>query len=91
MVDRSEVCLAEEVERYRRLGLSDGWEPHLPEPECYVGHGGGVFSRISLRYSDGIPPRGKPEVQIEGPSRKLAAGFVESFDRWRGLRDGSSA
>jgi sulfide:quinone oxidoreductase len=74
-----------------RLGLSDGWEPHLPEPECYVGHGGGVFSRISLRYPDGLPPRGKPEVQIEGPSRELAAGFEKSFDRWRGLRDGSSA
>ena len=24
MEDRGEVCLAEEVERYRRLGLSDG-------------------------------------------------------------------
>ncbi len=71
-----------------RLGLSDGWEPHLPEPECYVGHGGGVFSRISLRYPDGLPPRGKPEVKIEGPSESLAAGFDESFGRWRSLRDG---
>ena len=74
-----------------RFGLGSGTGPHLPEPECYVGHGGGVFSRISLRYPDGLPPGGKPEVEIEGPSRELAAGFEESFDRWRGLRDGSSA
>jgi len=71
-----------------RLGLSDGREPHLPKPECYVGHGGGVFSRISLRYPDGLPPRGKPEVEIEGPSESLAAGFEESFERWRVLRGG---
>ena len=71
-----------------RLGLAEGWEPHLPEPECYVGHGGGLYSRISLRYPDGLPPRGKPEVEIEGPSEGLAAGFEESFDRWRKLRGG---
>ena len=70
-----------------RLGLADEQEPHLPEPECYVGHGGGLYSRISLRYPDGLPPRGRPAVEIEGPSRKLAAGFEESFDRWRALRE----
>ena len=71
-----------------RLGLSDGREPHLPEPECYVGHGGGLYSRISLRYPEGLPPVGSAQVMIEGPSRGLAAGFERSFDRWRELRGG---
>ena len=71
-----------------RLGLGSETEPHPPEPECYVGHGGGVFSRISLRYPDGLPPRGKPQAEIEGPSESLAAGFEESFDRWSSLREG---
>ena len=72
----------------RRLGLVDGQETHLPEPECYVGHGSGRYSRISLRYPDGLPTRGSAEVDIEGPSESLAAGFEKSFDRWRRLREG---
>ena len=71
-----------------RLGLSEEREPHLPEPECYVGHGGGAYSRISLHYPDGLPPAGSAEVEIEGPSRELAAGFEAAFDRWRRLRGG---
>jgi len=70
------------------LGLSTEQEPHLPEPECYVGHGAGRYSRISLRYPDGLPPGGKAEVRIEGPSETFAAGFEASFDRWRELRGG---
>lgn len=70
-----------------RLGLSDG-RRHLPEPECYVGHGGGLYSRISLRYPEGLPPTGGAEVEIEGPSGELAKGFEQSFDRWRRLRGG---
>jgi sulfide:quinone oxidoreductase len=71
-----------------RLGLSGEQEPHLPEPECYVGHGGDRYSRISLRYPDGLPPTGSAEVTVEGPSERFAAGFEASFDRWRQLRGG---
>jgi sulfide:quinone oxidoreductase len=69
-----------------RLGLSSGQESHLPEPECYVGHGGGFYSRISLRYPHGLPPTGEAEVTLEGPSESLAEGFEEAFTRWRALR-----
>ena len=69
-----------------RLGLSPAQEPHLPEPECYIGHGGGFYSRISLRYPEGLPPAGEAEVTLEGPSESLAAGFEEAFNRWRTLR-----
>lgn len=70
-----------------RLGLSEGQEPHLPEPECYVAHGGGRYSRISLRYPDGLPPEGGAEVSVEGPSKELTSGFEEAFGRWRALRN----
>jgi len=69
-----------------RLGLFSEQEPHLPQPECYVGHDGGLYSRISLRYPQGLPPTGEAEVRLEGPSESLAAGFEESFNRWRALR-----
>jgi len=70
------------------LGLAPEGEPHLPEPECYVGHGGDAYSRISLRYPDGLPPAGSPLVSIEGPSGNLAQGFEASFARWLALRAG---
>lgn len=47
-------------------------EPHVPEPECFVGHGGGIFSRISLRFPEGLPPEGAAEVTLEGSSHDLA-------------------
>lgn len=70
------------------LGLAPNGGPHLPAPECYVGHGGGSYSRISLRYPDGLPPEGSAHPEIEGPSLELASGFEESFARWRALRGG---
>ncbi len=70
------------------LGLCGGREPHPPAPECYLPHGGGSYSRISLRYPDGMPPLASPEVTLEGPSAHLAAGFEASFDRWRSQGEG---
>lgn len=71
-----------------RLGISGGREPHLPAPECYLPHGGNSYSRISLCYPDGLPPRARPKVALEGPSESLAAGFEGSFKRWREPRAG---
>jgi len=71
-----------------RLGLAPERGPHLPEPECYVGHGGGLYSRISVRYLGGLPPTGEPEVTIEGPSERLAEGFDASFRRWLAVAGG---
>lgn len=68
-----------------RLGFG-GREPHVPQPECYVGHGGGLFSRISLRYPEGLPPAGSAQVVLEGPSSGLAAGAGDALQRFRGVR-----
>ena len=73
------------------LGLCGGGEPHPPAPECYLPHGGGSYSRISLRYPDGMPPLADPEVTLEGPSVRLAAGFEASFGRWCSQAEGERA
>lgn len=68
-----------------RLGLGEAHR-HTPAPECYVGHGGGVFSRISLSYPEGLPPEGTSRVSIEGPSPELARGPEATLERFRQLR-----
>jgi sulfide:quinone oxidoreductase len=69
-----------------RLGLIEPVPPHLPEPECYIGHGGDVFSKIAMRFPHGLPPQGKPEVYLDPPSTLLAAGFAAAFDTWKTQR-----
>lgn len=68
-----------------RLGLGEAHR-HTPAPECYVGHGGGVFSKISLSYPDGLPPEGAAQVSLEGPSPELARGPEKALERFRRLR-----
>lgn len=75
-----------------RLGHIDPAPPHAPEPECYVGHGGGVFSKIAMRYPHGLPPNARPEVYLDAPSALLADGFAAAFETWKAERyqpDGS--
>lgn len=55
-----------------RLGVSGTGRQTLPEPELYLAHGQGLYSRISLRYPDGMPPLGEPLTNIAGPNRALA-------------------
>ncbi|ACY49448.1 NAD(P)/FAD-dependent oxidoreductase [Rhodothermus marinus] len=69
-----------------RLGLARFEGPHLPEPECYIGHGDGRYSRITIHFPEGLPPTGRPEVRLEGPAPELAAGFARVFEEWRTLR-----
>ncbi len=69
-----------------RLGLARYEGPHRPAPECYIGHGEGRYSRITIRFPDGLPPAGRPDIRLEGPSPALAAGFARVFDEWRALR-----
>ncbi len=69
-----------------RLGLADSFTVHLPAPECYIGHGAGVFSRITMRYPHGLPPAGKPEVILDAPTPDLATSFAQAFATWQELR-----
>lgn len=69
-----------------RLGLIEPAAPHAPEPECYIGHGSGVFSKIAMRYPNGLPPTAKPEVYLDAPSAMLAEEFAAAFETWRAQR-----
>ncbi|SHK33338.1 FAD-dependent oxidoreductase [Rhodothermus profundi] len=69
-----------------RLGLARYEGPHLPAPECYIGHGNGRYSRITIRFPEGLPPAGRPVIQLEGPSPELADGFARVFAEWQALR-----
>ena len=73
-----------------RLGLSERGEGGPPQLDCYVGHGGDIYSRLSVRYPQGPPPGGRPQVLIEGPSAALGAEFAEGFRGWlRARRSGT--
>ena len=70
-----------------RLGLIEPAVPHAPEPECYIGHGGDVFSKISMRYPNGLPPTAKPEVYLDAPRRQSwAKSLTAAFDTWKRQR-----
>lgn len=69
-----------------RLGLIEPAPPHAPEPECYIGHGGSMFSKIAMRYPNGLPPQAKPEVYLDAPSTTLADGFAAAFETWKAQR-----
>ncbi len=64
------------------LGLAEPREPQLPEPACYLLHGRGTISRIRLRYPNGLPPDGEPEVTIDGPTPDLAHAIEGERERF---------
>ena len=66
-----------------RIGLRDKFELHLPNPNCFVGHGHGRFSRISIAFPNGLPPKGKPVVTIDPPTPYLATEFEAAVQTWR--------
>jgi sulfide:quinone oxidoreductase len=71
-----------------RLGLAPVSALPSPQLDCYVGDGSGRFSRLRLRYPDGPPPEGRPEVEVSGPSEALRTEFASGFRHWRQLRRG---
>ncbi len=76
-----------------RVGLGDPPRLRPPEPECFVGHGDGRYSRLRLTYPAGGPPAGSASITIDGPSTGLAADVDAAASRWRQLRseDATSA
>jgi sulfide:quinone oxidoreductase len=71
-----------------RLGLAPVSALPQPQLDCYVGHGSGRYSRLRLRYPNGPPPEGRPEVEVSGPSEELGTEFASDFRRWRQRRRG---
>ncbi len=81
---RSGVLAAEAV--LASLGMESATQAAPPGAECFVGHGGGAYSRIRLDYPDGPPPDGHPRVGIDAKSTELADAFEDALRAWRVVR-----
>jgi sulfide:quinone oxidoreductase len=68
------------------LGFDQAQSAEAPEPDCFVDHGDGVYSRIRITYPDGPPPRGQPAIAIDPAAPALATDFEEAQRRWHALR-----
>lgn len=65
------------------LGLSEPQAPTLPAPECYVWTSLRKAARIQIRFPDGLPPSGKPDILLEAPEAALLAEALRAPQRWR--------
>lgn len=63
------------------LGLAEAQPPHLPEPVCYL-WAGQQAGRIRLRFPNGLPPAGAPQVAFEQPSEGLANEALAAVEGW---------
>lgn len=65
------------------LGIEPPGPPGVPQPSCYINHGGGSMSRIRITYPSGLPPAGEARVEIDAPTPDL--GYAAEGERRRFL------
>ncbi|GAC1393178.1 MAG: FAD/NAD(P)-binding oxidoreductase [Ktedonobacteraceae bacterium] len=64
------------------LGLSDAKAPVVPAPDCYVWTGGSSSARIQLRFPNGLPPIGKPDLILDPPNTAIFTEALHASERW---------
>jgi len=64
------------------LGVATATPPTLPAPSCYVWTGPASAARIAIRFPDGLPPDGTPDVTLTAPSAALAREALAAHDAW---------
>ncbi|GAC1371951.1 MAG: FAD/NAD(P)-binding oxidoreductase [Ktedonobacteraceae bacterium] len=64
------------------LGLGDTHAPVIPTPTCYVWTGKAHAARIQLRFPNGLPPAGKPDVILDAPTPALFAEALHASTQW---------
>ena len=64
------------------LGVATATPPTLPTPSCYVWTGPASAARIAIRFPDGLPPGGAPDVALTAPSAALAHEALAAHDAW---------
>ncbi len=65
------------------LGLSDPQSPLVPAPNCYVWTGQSRAARIQLRFPNGLPPAGKPELILDPPHTDIFTEALNAAEGWR--------
>jgi len=64
------------------LGLGDQQPPRIPSPNCYAWAGLSSAARIQLRFPNGLPPAGKPDLILDPPSSTIFAEALEAPKQW---------
>jgi len=64
------------------LGLSDPQAPSVPAPNCYVWTSQSSAARIQLRFPNGLPPAGKPDLILDPPSSAIFAEALDAPNQW---------
>ncbi len=65
------------------LGLAPLQAPVLPLPNCYVWTGLENAARIQVRFPNGMPPVGKPEMILENAGMALREEALRAVGQWR--------
>ncbi len=64
------------------LGLCEAAAPVLPSPSCYVWTTPTAAARIQVRFPNGMPPAGTPELTLDPPSAPLLVEALSARERW---------
>lgn len=64
------------------LGLSEPQAPVLPAPGCYIWTGLSSAARIQIHFPNGLPPTGKPDIQLEAPNAAILTDALQAPQQW---------
>ncbi|GAC1307892.1 MAG: FAD/NAD(P)-binding oxidoreductase [Ktedonobacteraceae bacterium] len=64
------------------LGLSEPQAPSVPAPNCYVWTSLSSVARIQLRFPNGLPPAGTPELILDPPSAAIYTEALGAPEQW---------
>lgn len=64
------------------LGLSEQKAPIVPIPNCYVWTGQSSAARIQLRFPNGLPPAGMPDLILDPPSTTIFNEALDAPEQW---------
>ncbi|HLI05727.1 MAG TPA: FAD/NAD(P)-binding oxidoreductase [Ktedonobacteraceae bacterium] len=64
------------------FGLNDLQPAVIPAPTCYVWASQSEAARIQLRFPDGLPPTGKPELLLDPPDAAIFTQALEAQKQW---------
>lgn len=64
------------------LGLGDAAVSIVPAPSCYIWAGRSTAARIQIRFPQGLPPAGSPDVVLDAPSADIFTEAQRTPEQW---------